>query len=63
MNFFYKSDHAIFFPKINGNDIQVVPKKMRLNSVRNLMCVGRYAEKMQWSEAKWNLFEMPAIDM
>ena len=33
------------------------------NSVRNLMCVGRYAEKMQWSEAKWNLFEMPAIDM
>ena len=25
------------------------------------MCVGRYAEKMQWSEAKWNLFEMPAI--
>ena len=36
---------------------------MRRNSVRNLMCVGRYAEKMQWSEAKWNLFEMPAIDM
>ena len=33
------------------------------NSVRNLMCVGRYAEKMQWSEAKWSLFEMPAIDM
>ena len=33
------------------------------NSVRNLMRVGRYAEKMQWSEAKWNLFEMPAIDM
>ena len=33
------------------------------NSVRNLMCVGWYAEKMQWSEAKWNLFEMPAIDM
>ena len=43
------------------------------NSIRNLMCVGRYAEKMQWSEAKWNLFEplarsnlfgqMPAIDM
>ena len=33
------------------------------NSVRNLMCVGRYAEKMQWSEAKWNLFEMPAIDI
>ena len=33
------------------------------NFVRNLMCVGRYAEKMQWSEAKWNLFEMPAIDM
>ena len=29
-----------------GNDIQVVPKKMRWNSVRNLMCVGRYAEKM-----------------
>ncbi len=27
------------------------------------MCVGRYAEKMQWSEAKWHLFEMPAIDM
>ena len=27
------------------------------------MCVGRYAEKMQWSEAKWNLFEMPAIEM
>ena len=27
------------------------------------MCVGRYAEKMQWSEAKWNLFEMPAIDI
>ena len=37
------------------------------------MCVGRYAEKMQWSKAKWNLFEplarsnlfgqMPAIDM
>ena len=37
------------------------------------MCVGRYAEKTQWSEAKWNLFEplarsnlfgqMPAIDM
>ena len=37
------------------------------------MCVDRYAEKMQWSEAKWNLFEplarsnlfgqMPAIDM
>ena len=27
------------------------------------MCVGRYAEKMQWSEAKWNLFEMPAIDL
>ena len=25
------------------------------------MCVGRYAEKMSWSEAKWNLFEMPAI--
>ena len=46
-----------------GNDIYVVPKKMRWNSVRNLMCVGRYAEKMQWSEAKWNLFEMPAIDM
>ena len=46
-----------------GNDIHVVPKKMRWNSVRNLMCVGRYAEKMQWSEAKWNLFEMPAIDM
>ena len=36
---------------------------MRRNSVRNLMCVGRYAEKMQWSEAKWNLFEMPAIDL
>ena len=36
---------------------------MRRNSVRNLMCVGRYAEKMQWSEAKWNLFEMPAIDI
>ena len=32
-------------------------------SHRDLMCVGRYAEKMQWSEAKWNLFEMPAIDM
>ena len=29
-----------------GNDIQVVPKKMQWNSVRNLMCVGRYAEKM-----------------
>ena len=28
-----------------GKDIQVVPKKMRCNSVRNLMCVGRYAEK------------------
>ena len=27
------------------------------------MCVGRYAEKMQWSEAQWNLFEMPAMDM
>ena len=37
------------------------------------MCVGRYAEKTQWSEAKWNLFEplarsnlfgqMPAIDL
>ena len=27
------------------------------------MCVGRYAEKTQWSEAKWNLFELPAIDM
>ena len=37
------------------------------------MCVGRYAEKMQWSLAKWSLFEplarsnlfgqMPAIDM
>ena len=27
------------------------------------MCVGRYAEKMQWSEAKCNLFEMPAIEM
>ena len=36
---------------------------MRRNSVRNLMCVGRYAEKMSWSEAKWNLFEMPAIDI
>ena len=24
------------------------------------MCVGRYAEKMQW---KWNFFEMPAIDL
>ena len=31
MKFFYKSDHVIFFPKINGNDIQVVPKKMRSN--------------------------------
>ena len=39
------------------------PKRGMRNSVRNLMCVGRYAEKMQWSEAKWNLFEMPAIDM
>ena len=29
-----------------GNDIQVVPNTMRRNSVRNLMCVGRYAEKM-----------------
>ena len=29
-----------------GNYIHVVPKKMRWNSVRNLMCVGRYAEKM-----------------
>ena len=28
------------------DDIHVVPKKMRRNSVRNLMCVGRYAEKM-----------------
>ena len=56
-----------------GNDIQVVPKKMQWNSVRNLMCVGRYVEKTQWSEAKWNLFEplarsnlfgqMPAIDI
>ena len=27
------------------------------------MCVGRHAEKMQWSEAKWILFEMPAIEM
>ena len=25
-----------------GDDIQVVPKKMRWSSVRNLMCVGRY---------------------
>ena len=33
---------AIFF----GNDILVVPNTMRRNSVRNLMCVGRYAEKM-----------------
>ena len=33
-------------PRKKGNDIQVVPKKMRWNSVRNLMCVGRYAEKM-----------------
>ena len=29
MKFFYKSDHATFFLKINANDIQVVPKKMR----------------------------------
>ena len=29
-----------------GNDIHVVLKKMQRNSVRNLMCVGRYAEKM-----------------
>jgi hypothetical protein len=27
------------------------------------MCVGRYAEMMELSEAKWNHFEMPAIDM
>ena len=27
------------------------------------MCVGRYAEKMKLSEAKWNLFCMPAIDI
>ena len=33
------------------------------NSVRNLMCVGRYAEMMELSEAKWNLFEMPATEM
>ena len=39
MNFFYKSDHAIFFPKINGNDIQVVPKKMRCNSGRNFFSI------------------------
>ena len=29
-----------------GNDIHVVPNKIQRNSVRNLMCVGRYAEKM-----------------
>ena len=46
-----------------GNDIHVVPKKMRCNSVRNLMCVGRYAEMMELSEAKWNHFEMPATEM
>ena len=33
------------------------------NSVRNLMCVGRYAEMMELSEAKWNHFEMPATEM
>ena len=27
------------------------------------MCVGRYAEKLYCSQAKWNLFEMPAIDL
>ena len=36
---------------------------MRRNSVRNLMCVGRYAEQMYWSEAKGSLFEMPAMDL
>ena len=29
------------------SDIHVVPKKSR-NSVRNLMCVGRYAENVVW---------------
>ena len=33
------------------------------NSVRNLMCVGRYAEMMELSEAKRNHFEMPATEM
>ena len=33
-----KNRHPIFC----GNDIQVIPKKMQWNSVRNLMCVGRY---------------------
>ena len=36
---------------------------MRCNSVRNLMCVGRYAEMMELSEAKRNHFEMPATEM
>ena len=27
------------------------------------MCVGRYAEIMELSEAKWNHFEMPATEM
>ena len=29
MNFFINQTTQNFFPKINGNDIQVVPKKMR----------------------------------
>ena len=36
---------------------------MRRNSDRNLMCVGRYAEMMELSEAKRNHFEMPATEM
>ena len=32
-----------------GNDIHVVPKKMRWNSVRNLMCVGRYAVMLHFA--------------
>ena len=50
---------AIFF----GNDILVVPNTMRRNSVRNLMCVGRYAAKVmrnERSEMEHNRSEMPA---
>ena len=59
----FKSISTYFFVKSHYGIIifrTAINKEVRRNSVRNLMCVGRYAEMMELSEAKRNHFEMPS---
>ena len=63
----FKSIHTYFFyikiPICDKHILGGGNKEVRRNSVRNLMCVGRYAEMMELSEAKRNHFEMPATEI